>query len=202
MAERLLKGGIEMKGSYFIILLCLGFGATGCADKSPTLASVRGEIITIKEFEEQLNNLPSAYRPMFTTPEQKEELLDRMVTEKLMIQEAIKTGIHRKKEIQERLKWVRNQMLMEELIRVKIYDKMVSDKEAEEFYHAHQTQLPQAFQGKPFNEIKHQLKQIMRKDDTRVRGMFNQWVEELKKEAKITKNLALLGKTEKEKSGK
>lgn len=185
-----------MKIRYFIILLCLGFGASGCGEKSPSLANVRGETITIKEFEEQLNNLPVAYRPMFSTPEQKEELLDRMITEKLMIQEAIKTGLHRKKEIQERLKWVRNQMLMEELIRTKIYDKIVTDKEAEEFYHAHQTQLPQAFQGKPFSEIKHQLKQIMRKDDARVRLMFNQWVEGLKKEAKITKNLALLGKTE------
>ncbi len=192
-----------MKCICFIILLCLGLGASGCAEKSPTLASVRGEAITIKEFEEQLNNLPSAYRSMFNTPEQKEELLDRMITEKLIIQEAIKTGIHRKKEIQERLKWIRNQMLMEELIRIKIYDKMVSDKEAENFYEAHKTKLPQAFQGKSFNEIKHQLKQIMRRDDTRVRRMFNQWVEELKKEAKITKNLALLGgETEKEKSVK
>ncbi|MEW6095957.1 MAG: SurA N-terminal domain-containing protein [bacterium] len=183
-----------MKIKYLIMLLCMSFLASGCGTKSPILAKVRGESITIKEFEAQLQKLPSAYRAMFITREQKEKLLDQMIMEKLMVQEAIKEGLHRNKEIQQKLKWVKNQMLIEELIKIKVYDKVsVSDEEAKKFYDIHQKELHRLFKGKTFDEIKQKVKQIMLRDDAKTRLMFNSWIEGLKKEAKITKNLALLG---------
>jgi hypothetical protein len=184
---------------YFIILLCISFLASGCGTKSPVLATVRGEKITLKEFEEQIRNLPPAYRALLISPEQKERFLDQMITEKLMIQEAIKEGLHRKKEIKERVKWVRNQMLIEELIKIKVYDKVsVSDEEAKEYYDTHQKELARVFKGKGFNEIKQDIKQLIQRDDVKARLIFRKWIEELKKEAKITKNLALLGKVDEE----
>jgi len=192
-----------MKSKYLIILLCLGFLASGCASKSPVLAKVRGESITLKEFEDQLAKVPPVYRAMLVTPEQKEKFLDQMITEKLLIQEAIKEGIHRKKELQENLRWIKNQMLIEELIKTKIYNKIeISDEEVEKFYHAHQQELSRYFKGKTFDKIKKDVKQLMQKDTTKARLMFKKWIEELKKEAKITKNLTLLGISEKEKGGK
>jgi len=192
-----------MKIKYFIIFLCMGFFISGCGSKSPILAKVRGESITLKEFETQLAKIPLAYRSMLVTPEQKEKLLDQMITEKLMIQEAIKEGLHRKKEIQENLRWIKNQMLIEELIKTKIYDKIeISDEETEKFYHANKEQLTRYFKGKPFDKIKKEVKQLMKKDDTKARLMFKNWVEELKKESKITKNLALLGISQKEEGRK
>jgi len=168
--------------------------ASGCGPKSPTLATVRGERITLKEFEEYLHRLPPAYQSMLVTPQQKEKLLDQMITEKLMIQEAIKEGLHRNKEIQERLKWIKNQMLIEEIIKVKVYEKVnVTDEEAKKFYDAHQEELTKLFKGQPFEKIKQDVKQIIRKDDVKIRLMFKAWIEGLKKEAKITKNLELFG---------
>lgn len=192
-----------MKSKYFIVLLCVGFFASACGSKSPILATVGGESITLKEFEEQLASLPSVYRSMVVTAEQKEKLLDQMITERLLIQEAIKEGLHRKKEIQKNLKLLKNQMLIEELIKSKIYDKIeISDEEAKKFYNAHQQELTKYFKGKKFDEMKKEIKQLMRKDDTKARLMFKNWLEELKKEAKITKNLALLGVSEKEEGKK
>lgn len=186
-----------MKIKYFIILFCMSFLASGCWTKSPILAKVKGETITLKEFENQFQKIPPAYRVMFVTPEQKEKLLDRMITEKLMIQEAIKEGLHRNKEIQEKLKMVKNQILIEELIKIKIYDKIsVSDEETKKFYDAHQEELTRLFKGKGFDEIKQDVKQFMQRDDTKTRLMFEGWIEKLKKEANITKNLALLGTIE------
>jgi hypothetical protein len=197
MIEYVLKEVKGMRIKYFIILLCMSFFAASCGTKSPILATVRGESITLKEFEDQLNSLPPAYRAMLVTPEEKEKLLDQMIIEKLMIQEAIKEGLHRKKEIRQRLKAVKNQLLIEELIKTKVYDKIgVSDEEAREFYNTHQEELSRLFKGKGFDEIKHQVKQLIRRDDVKTRLMFKKWIEELKKDAKITKNLALLGKIE------
>ncbi|MEW6607864.1 MAG: SurA N-terminal domain-containing protein [bacterium] len=189
---------------YFIVLICMSFLATGCGTNSTTLATVRGEKITLKEFEDQFRNLPPAYQVMLTTPAMKEKLLDQMITEKLMIQEAIKEGLPRKKEVQERLTLLKNQMLIEELIKVKVFDKInISDDEAKEFYETHQTQLSQAFPGKGFDEIKQDIKRMMmRKDETKTRLMFQTWIEGLKKEAKITKNLTLLGSSKKEEGKK
>ncbi len=188
-----------MKIKYFIILVCMSFWALGCGTKSPILAKVRGESITLKEFEEQLGKLPPAYQSMFIIPEQKEKLLDQMITEKLLVQEAIKKGLHRKKEIQEKLKWIKNQMIVEELVKIKVYDEVtVSDEDAKKFYDANQKDLSRLFKGKAFDEVKQDVKQLMQRDDTRSRLVFKKWIEGLKKEANITKNLALLGIIEKE----
>lgn len=187
-----------MKLKYFIIVFCLLFLTSGCGgDKSPVLAKVRGENITLKDFEDQIRSLPPAYRSMVLTPAEKKEILERMITEKLLIQEAIKERLHCKSEFQEKLKWLKNQMLIEEMIKTKVYDKIsVSDEEAKEFYNAHEKAIASLFKGKPFEEIKQDVKQLMRKDDVKARAMFMEWIEKLKKDANVTKNLALLEKSE------
>lgn len=187
-----------MKIKYFIILLCINFLASGCGSKSPVLATVSGEKITLKEFEEQIRNLPPAYQAVLITPEQKERFLDNLILEKLMIQKAIREGLHRKKEIKKRFNAAKNQILIDELIKIKIYDKVgVSDEEAKKFYDTHQQELSRVFKGKGFEEIKQNIKQIIKRDNLKARLLFKKWIEELKKEATITKNLALLGTIEK-----
>lgn len=182
----------------FIILLILGFLCLNCGNKSPILATVNGEKITINDFENQLDNILSADKQASLTPKQKEDLLEQLITDRLLIQEAKKKKIYRdcKKEIQKRLEWVKNQMLIKKLMEVEFSNNFsVSDSDVEIFYNSHKEELSKRFKGKDVKEIKEYVKRYMQYmviNDKRSYEAIEEWINGLKKKANITKNLTLL----------
>ncbi len=92
-----------------ISLLILGLLGTGYyfsqkKNDNPTIATVGSLKIKAETFSKELINSPEVYRTYLSTLEGKKQLLDILLKEKVLMNAASKSGIYRKKDIQENLK--------------------------------------------------------------------------------------------------
>jgi hypothetical protein len=177
-----------------IIVMVIFIIISGCGrkvDTSRVVATVNGEHITIDDLERQLEEMPPVYQEMFLEPANKEKLLARLIKERLLLQEAKKAGLHKRKDIQEKINALKEQILIQEIIKLNIMDKVtITDEEVKEYYEANKSKIRRYTKGKSFDEIRGKIKEIalQEKQDK----AFERWIEELKSKATITKNLELL----------
>ena len=65
----------------------------GCAKKGVEVASIDGKPITMTEIEKEIENIPPQYKMMAQSPQGKRQLLDNLVTTKLLLAYAEKEGL-------------------------------------------------------------------------------------------------------------
>ncbi len=95
------------------------------------LASFDGQTITLGEFNQLWEQLPEEYKFQLD----KNMLLDQMISEKLLIQEAIILGLEEDNNVLEQIKKMTEQILVQALIEKEILDKVdVTDEEVLEYY--------------------------------------------------------------------
>ncbi len=100
-----------------------------------TLAEVNGKVITVADFNTEVQNLPPYIRPMAQTPEGKKELLDSMIVRELVLEQAQKDGIDKSKEVAARLEDLKKRVIVEAFVRKKIeQDVKISDDDMKKFY--------------------------------------------------------------------
>jgi peptidyl-prolyl cis-trans isomerase C len=109
-------------------------------DTSRVLVRVGKENITQAMVETRLADLPDQYRAQYSTPTGRQQLLDRMVEEKVWLQMALKNGVAERPKVRAQLEQQRNDLL----IRTWIGEKMASspppsDSEAMLYYQDHQS---------------------------------------------------------------
>lgn len=173
--------------------------SAGCAQtKSETVATVNGEKITRDELADRL------------IKQSGKEVLDQMITEKLINQEAKKKGINiTEAEINKKIEEVKKQFpdektfqsqlaannltldnLKEQIKLQLIIEKAlkgkvkVTDKEIKSYYEENKNTF---FKGKKFEEVKDQIKEEL--EYQTLSFQVQSWVEGLKKKAKIVNNL-------------
>ncbi|MEK7812474.1 MAG: SurA N-terminal domain-containing protein [Candidatus Desantisbacteria bacterium] len=180
-----------MKKLHFFGLVmgaCVVF--SGCGQeghKSAVLATVNGEKITVADMDRQLEEMPPAYKEMFADPANREKLLTRLIKEKLLLQEAKKAKLEQREDIQKKIKAIKDQLLVQEVINLNIISKItISDKEVSDYYKANEEKIQQYAKGKSFNEIKGQLKEIVIQE--KQNNHFEKWIKDLENKAKIVKN--------------
>jgi len=81
------------------------------------LATVNGRVITPEAFDQELRNLPAQYQEVFE--DDKEEFLNQLVIEEILLQEAERQELENEKEIEEKIEKDREQrkeILIQELI--------------------------------------------------------------------------------------
>jgi len=101
------------------------------------LAEVDGKVITVDDFNAEVENLPPVVRPMAQSPEGKKELLDGMIFRELVLEQAKKDGIDKSKDVIARLESVKKMVIVEAFVRKKLeQDVKVSDDEMKKFYDA------------------------------------------------------------------
>lgn len=108
-------------------------------DTSRVLVRVGKENITQAMVEARLADLPDQYRAQYSTPTGRQQLLDRMVEEKVWLQVALKNGVAQRPKVKAQLEQQRNDLL----IRTWISEQMASnpppsDSEAMQYYQDHQ----------------------------------------------------------------
>jgi EpsD family peptidyl-prolyl cis-trans isomerase len=115
------------------------------------LARVNGKDITLKEFDDILGTMPPHFRP--SAKEDKAKLLDRIVTQEVLYQEAIKDGIDKEEQVRKRVEDAKRQIMMSYLIE-KQSSKVpeVTDADIEGYYNSHKNEFMTAEQVKA-NEI-------------------------------------------------
>jgi parvulin-like peptidyl-prolyl isomerase len=140
------KTGREMKYFSWILRIILagslllvsnGFGSE---EKLPVIggkrivATVNDEVITLKEFKEELASLQEAGSKKGSQGKEEGELLKRLINARLIIQEARRMGLDELKELKERVEVFSRVTLREELIERYIKDIKPDEKEVEKAY--------------------------------------------------------------------
>lgn len=121
-------------------------GATKAAaspnDSDAVLARIGSDVITRRSLADRLAEIPDQYRATYSTPEGRQQLLDRMIEERLWLQDAEASGIGRRDEIARQLAQQRRDLL----IRTRINELMAtnpapSDSDAKVYYDANETEF-------------------------------------------------------------
>jgi peptidyl-prolyl cis-trans isomerase C len=95
------------------------------------LASFGGQTITLGEFNQLWEEVPEEYKLQLD----KSMVLDQMISEKLLIQEAKNMGLEEDKDVLEQIKKMTEQILVQVLIEKEILDKIkVNDEEVSQYY--------------------------------------------------------------------
>ena len=116
-------------------------GARPAARPADTvLARVGGERITRADVQRRLDELPDPYRANYSTPDGRQQFLDRMVEERVWLLGARKQGVDRRPELRRQLEQAERDLL----IRTYVNELMAAnpapaDSEARAFYDAHLT---------------------------------------------------------------
>ena len=95
------------------------------------LASFNGQTITLGEFNQLWEEVPEDYKLQLD----KSMVLDQMISEKLLIQEAKNMGLEEDNDVLEQIKKISEQILVQVLIEREILEKIkVNDEEVSEYY--------------------------------------------------------------------
>ena len=119
-----------------ILALSLGMGA--CKKKGgagKTLARYQGGAITQNDLDQELNKYPPQARSRFDTPQGKEEILNRLIEQRLMSKAAQAQGLDKDKEFLQRIEDMRQRLLIDALRRkITTGEAQISDPDLEKYY--------------------------------------------------------------------
>jgi len=121
-----------------ICLIALLF-VFSCAkkDNSKVLVSIDGDAITLEEFNKDLDKIPMNMKMLVATQSGKKTYLDRLIMKKLLLREAAKSKIEDEKDFQNRLSDIKEQLLIESLLKKKIAaDSQLTDNDMKKYYDA------------------------------------------------------------------
>jgi len=109
--------------------------ACGKTDNSKVLATIDDEKITINEFNKELDKIPINMKMMVATQSGKKNYLEKIIMKKLLLREASKENIEKDSEFQERLKEIKEQLIIESLLKKKInVDAQISEADLKQYY--------------------------------------------------------------------
>jgi len=124
-----------MKKIVIFMLISFVLFACGKTDNSKVLATIDDEKITINEFNKELDKIPINMKMMVATQSGKKNYLEKIIMKKLLLREARKENIEKDSEFQERLKEVKEQLIIESLLKKKInVDAQISEEDLKQYY--------------------------------------------------------------------
>jgi peptidyl-prolyl cis-trans isomerase C len=102
------------------------------------LVRIGKEAITRGDVQRRIESLPEQFRSTYTTPEGRQQLLDRMVEEKVWLSLAIKNGVADRAQVKQQLEQQRRDLLVRTYLNeVMAENPAPSDSEARLYYEAH-----------------------------------------------------------------
>jgi len=145
--------------------------ATKKTEPESWVARVNDKYITLEDFNKRWNSIPFQFKYQYGLfgPEGKEKVLDTLIKNELLYQEAVKKGIDRREEIKQRIEDLRRQVIAEELLREEMQGMEASDSEALDYYNRNKEEF-----GEP---EKVRVRHILVKAETEA----NEVLEKLKK---------------------
>ncbi len=112
--------------------------AAAPADTSKVLVRIGDQAITTEDFRARLEEIPEQARANFATPEGKQQLLERMVEERVWLMIAQQNGVGDRDKVKQQLEQQRRDLLIRTwLNEVMAANPAPTDSEAHAFYDAH-----------------------------------------------------------------
>jgi peptidyl-prolyl cis-trans isomerase C len=111
-----------------LAVLILAFA--GCAKKTDLVATVGDQVITTEEFEKGFNAQPQSFSSYDAELERRQQFLDGLVDQKLLLIGAYRQGLDKSDEIQRLIEQQQSKFLLDELYKKEIVDKVQVDDAA------------------------------------------------------------------------
>ena len=119
------------------LLLVASLFACKKEDDSKVLVTINDEKITMSEFNKELDKIPMNMKMMVATESGKKTFLDRLIVKKLLLKEAEKGNIEQDKEFQNRLVEIKEQLIVESLLKKKLTSgASLTDEGLQKYYDA------------------------------------------------------------------
>lgn len=114
------------------------------AQDTAVLAEVNGKKITVADFNQQIQRIGSEQQIPLDSPQIKQKLLDGMIKEELLKQEAEKQGLEKDPVVQKDIDAAKEQIIVRELVNREVIEKVksVDNKELKAYYEEHKSQFP------------------------------------------------------------
>lgn len=107
-------------------------------DSDAVLVRVGDQVITRRSVSERVAELPEQYRANYTTPEGRQQLLERLVEEKVWLLDATRNGVPKREAIQRQLEQQRRDLLVRTWVNeLMAQNPAPSDSEAKAYYEGH-----------------------------------------------------------------
>jgi peptidyl-prolyl cis-trans isomerase C len=101
------------------------------------LAEFAGQVITHRDLELEIENMPPAAQQSFTTPEQQSELLQNMVAERLLLERALRLELDKDPAVTDQLNAARDTLIVRQLLAGEVEANVtVTPEDTERFYRA------------------------------------------------------------------
>jgi peptidyl-prolyl cis-trans isomerase C len=131
MERRAYIAALLISGSIFL---------TGCESKPSAhdkiLATVGNKFITLNDFRYKLFRLPSYFRGM--AEKNKKTLLDDMIVESLFLEDAVRKGVDKDKEVRDMLEEAKKKVIIAKFVKTEIDDKInISEDQIKKYYEGH-----------------------------------------------------------------
>jgi peptidyl-prolyl cis-trans isomerase C len=124
----------------FVILLFIVLFIFSCSKKEggKILATIDNDTVTLEEFNKELDRIPINMKMLVATESGKKSYLDRLIVKRLLLREAKKEKVDNEKDFQEKLTDIKEQLLMESLLKKKInVDSKTTDVDLKKYYDTH-----------------------------------------------------------------
>lgn len=113
--------------------------AAAANDSDLVLVRIGSEVITPRMLAARLLELPEQYRPQYSTPEGRKQLLDRMIEEKVWIKDAEANGVTKRPDLLLQIEAQKRDLLIRTWVNeVMAKNPAPSDSEATVYYQSHQ----------------------------------------------------------------
>jgi len=123
-----------------VICLCLALLCLfGCSKKEDgkVLVTINNDKITMTEFNKELDKIPMNMKMMVASESGKKTYLDRLIIKRLLLSEAAKSNIEKDKEFENRLAEIKEQLIIESLLKKKLTaGANISDEDLQKYYEA------------------------------------------------------------------
>ncbi|MBP1732660.1 MAG: peptidylprolyl isomerase [Deltaproteobacteria bacterium] len=122
-----------------LILVCLALLFFGCSkkDDGKVLVTIDGDTVTLEEFNKELDRIPANMKMLVLTESGKRSFLDRYVIKRLLLREAKKENIEKEKEFEDSLSEIREQLLIQSLLKKKVTMNInTTEEELKKYYEA------------------------------------------------------------------
>ncbi len=131
-----------MKRFCIVAFVVLAFFGCSKTDNSKVLATIDSEKVTLDDFNKELDKIPVNMKMLVASESGKKNFLDRLVVRKLLLKEAKKEKIDSEKEFQDRLADIKDQLLIESLLKKKIItEAQVTDEDMKKYYEEHKEEF-------------------------------------------------------------
>ena len=126
-----------MKKIFIGMFVVLCFFSCTQKENDKVLVTIDKEKITMEEFSKELDKIPMNMKMAVATESGKKSFLDRLIMKKLLLIEASKEKMESEKEFQTRLLDIKEQLLIESILKKKIAsNSQLNDEELKKYYDA------------------------------------------------------------------